>query len=89
MSLHPPYNSGSHDESRDRQAGFLVVTELWWRDHYNEITELGYKLRPRYHPQWQPSWLKSRKDFYAVEDGQPTIVRVAVFVFRSSVQSRR
>ena len=62
----------------NRQIGALVTTEQWWRDRYNEIAENGYQLRLRYHPSWQPSWLKSGKDFYTVEDGQPTIVRVAV-----------
>ena len=61
----------------NRQVGTLVATEQWWRDRYNEIAEHGYQLRPRYHPNWQPSRLKSGKDFYTVEDGQPTIVRVA------------
>ena len=68
----------------NRQVGTLVTTEQWWRDHYNEIAEHGYQLRLRYHPNWQPSWLKSGKDFYTVEDGQPTIVRVAVITFFSS-----
>jgi hypothetical protein len=86
MPLHS--NSRSHGESRDRQAASLVVTEKWWRDrHYEKrLTELGYKLRPRYHPQWQPSWLMCDKEIYPVEDGQATIVRVTVHVFRSSVQ---
>ena len=62
-----------------RQVGALT-TEQWWRDRCIEIAEHGYQLRPRYHPNWQPSWLKSGKDFYTVEDGQPTIVRVAVII---------
>jgi hypothetical protein len=64
-----------------RQVGALVTTEQWWRDRYNEIAEHGYQLRPPCHPIWQPPWLKSGKDFYTVEDGQPTIVRVIVIVF--------
>jgi hypothetical protein len=83
MSLHSPHNTDAYNEPRDGLAGTLVMTEQWWRDRYNEIADHGYKLRPRYHPKWQPSWLKSGKDFYAVEDGQPTIVRVAAFIFRS------
>ena len=62
----------------NRQVGALVTTEQWWRDHYHEIAERGYQLRPRYHPNWQPSWFKSGKDLYTLQDGQPTIVRVAV-----------
>ncbi|KAH9023964.1 hypothetical protein EDB85DRAFT_2075234 [Lactarius pseudohatsudake] len=44
----------------------------WWRDHCNDIADRGYRLRPRYHPQWEPSWFNKGKDFYTVEDGQVT-----------------
>jgi hypothetical protein len=84
MALQPPHNANTFHGPRGRQAGTLVMTERWWRDRYDEIAEQGYKLRPRYHPQWQPSWGESGKTFYTVEDGQPTIVRVVAFVFRSS-----
>jgi hypothetical protein len=72
----------------NRQVGTLVTTEQWWRYRYNEIAEHGYELRPRYHPNWQPSWLKSGKDFYTVEDGQPTIVRVAMIIFLLSLRKK-
>ena len=75
---------GSATTAPKRQVGGLVTTEQWWRDRYDETAEHGYQLRPRYHPNWQPSWLKSGKDFYTVEDGQPTIVRVAVIIVFSS-----
>ncbi|KAI0274565.1 hypothetical protein BGY98DRAFT_1098863 [Russula aff. rugulosa BPL654] len=65
-----------------RQVGTLVTTEQWWRDRYYEIAEHGYHLRPRFHPDWQPSWLKSGKDFYTVEDGQPTIMRATMDAIR-------
>ena len=52
----------------------MVMSEEWWRDRYYEIEANGYTLRPRYHPRWEPSWTKARKDFYTVEDGQATIV---------------
>jgi hypothetical protein len=63
-----------------RLAGTLVKTEEWWRDHYYEIERHGYKLRSRYHPRWQPSWIGSKKDFYKVEDGQANIVRLSYFL---------
>ena len=75
--------TGNAATAPNRQVGGLVATERWWRDRYNEIAEHGYQLRPRYHPNWQPSWLESGKDFYTVEDGQPTIVRVDVVIFFS------
>jgi len=64
-----------------RRAGTLVKSEEWWRDHYYDIERLGYKLRRRYHPLWEPSWVKSGKDFYSVEDGQATIVRLSCFPY--------
>jgi hypothetical protein len=66
---------GSEAPTRTRRTGTLVKSEEWWRDNYHKIEMRGYKLRPRYHPLWEPSWIKSKKDFYSVEDGQATIVR--------------
>ena len=51
-----------------------------------------YILRPRYHlnyhPNWpryypnrRPSWKRSGKDFFAAEDGQPTLVSVVCLAF--------
>ncbi|KAI0284426.1 hypothetical protein BC826DRAFT_1056327 [Russula brevipes] len=54
--------AGNTSVYRNRQAGTLVMTERWWRDHYREIAQNGYRLRPRYHPHWRPSWYKSGKD---------------------------
>ncbi|KAI9451008.1 kinase-like domain-containing protein [Lactarius psammicola] len=71
-------NNIAYNEPNDRQAGTLVMTERWWRDRYNVISERGYRLRPRYHPQWEPSWSKTGKDFYTVEDGQATILRATM-----------
>lgn len=70
-----------HSEPPDRQVGALGVTEEWWRDRYDEIAERGYQLRPRYKPNWQPSWLESGKNFYSAEDGQPSKVRVATIIY--------
>ncbi|KAH9035414.1 hypothetical protein EDB84DRAFT_1269482 [Lactarius hengduanensis] len=57
-----------------RQAGALVTTERWWRDRYSVISEQGYRLRPRYHPQWVPSWYTG-EDFYTAENRQATTFR--------------
>jgi hypothetical protein len=65
---HSGLTSGTDDD--------LFKSEQWWRDRYNDIYDRGYQLRPRYHPNWVPSWKALRRDFYDVEDGQPTIVSV-------------
>jgi hypothetical protein len=67
--------------SRSRDIGTLFDSELWWRDQYRAIEGQGYILRPRYHPDWRPSWERSGKDFFTAEDGQPTLVSVVYLVF--------
>ena len=34
----------------------LDLSEIFWRDQYDWLLKSGYKLRPRYHPNWAPSW---------------------------------
>ena len=57
-----------------RAIGDLVTGEVWWRDRYSDIESLGYRLRSRYDPNWQPSWKASGQDFFTAEDGLATIV---------------
>jgi len=45
----------------------LDPREIWWRDRYNQLSNRGYVLRPRYSPQWVPSWKTSKKE--TGEDG--------------------
>ncbi|KAJ7782445.1 kinase-like domain-containing protein [Mycena maculata] len=35
--------------------------EQFWHDHFNWLKECGYLLRPRYHPDWVPTWIKDPK----------------------------
>ena len=84
----PPNSNERQGESLIRQRGTLVKSEEWWRDHYYDILERGYKLRPRYHPRWVPSWNESKKDFFSVEDGQAIIVRSMVFPARLQVPAQ-
>lgn len=71
-SLSTPQNYARQD---GRTIGTLHMSEKWWRDQFYDLKSNGYELRPRYHPDWVPSWSGSGKDFFAVEDGQPSIVR--------------
>ena len=34
----------------------LDEDEIFWRDRYHFFKSRGYILRPRYHPNWEPSW---------------------------------
>ncbi|KAI0363364.1 hypothetical protein BV20DRAFT_975753 [Pilatotrama ljubarskyi] len=40
------------------ELGKLTSGECWWRDHQIWLAERGYMLRPRYRPDWEPSWKK-------------------------------
>lgn len=42
--------------------------EIYWRDHQKWLLECGYRLRPRYQPDWTPSWEKSGKPSTLCED---------------------
>jgi len=56
--------------------GGPLISEKWWRDRYHVLEKRGYRLRPRYHPDWVPSWKKSRKGFRTAEDGVLSLVGV-------------
>ncbi|THH21616.1 hypothetical protein EUX98_g8325 [Antrodiella citrinella] len=47
----------THVHGLYKGLGQLHPSEILWRDRYVYLLEHGYKLRPRYHPQWRPSWL--------------------------------
>lgn len=38
------------------KAATLDPEELRWRDRQRFLADKGYMLRPRYHPDWVPSW---------------------------------
>ena len=69
----PQFDAGQSRQTI-RTIGTLFKNEEWWRDQYYDIHNRGYELRPRYHPNWQPSWIRLGSDFFTVEDGQPSIV---------------
>jgi serine/threonine protein kinase len=60
----------------------LDELEFFWRDHQKWLEKCGYKLRPRYKPDWQPSWLAideqgktiELKQWYQCEDSLMHIV---------------
>jgi hypothetical protein len=39
------------------KTGALLPAERFWRDHQPWLEERGYMLRPRFHPNWKPSWV--------------------------------
>ena len=57
------------------KPGELDQDEVWWRDHQVWLQERGYVLRPRYRPDWVPSWSDGKRSYYECEDGQRLPVR--------------
>jgi serine/threonine protein kinase len=49
----------------------LFETEIFWRDRQKWLEDRGYMLRPRYRPDWKPSWLGSGMLALQSEDGIP------------------
>ncbi|KAJ7153503.1 hypothetical protein C8R43DRAFT_1002273 [Mycena crocata] len=49
----------------------LSNLECFWRDYALWFKERGYLLRPRYQPGWEPSWVKSGKEYWFAEDSIP------------------
>ncbi|KAF8844597.1 hypothetical protein BDN67DRAFT_962981 [Paxillus ammoniavirescens] len=59
------------------EDGQLSEPEVWWSQHYEWFKDNGYLLRPRYAPDWTPSWRGTNKNWFLCEDG-----RVAKFASR-------
>ncbi|KAF9461620.1 kinase-like domain-containing protein [Collybia nuda] len=46
----------------------LTEYELWWSARYSFFLKNGYMLRPRYKPDWKPSWVGTNLDPIDCED---------------------
>jgi hypothetical protein len=64
---------------RERRPGALSPPEVWWCKQYQWLKAQGYLLRPRYAPEWVPSWDGSQRDPFTCEDGQVLEVRLRKF----------
>ncbi|KZT21725.1 hypothetical protein NEOLEDRAFT_1164431 [Neolentinus lepideus HHB14362 ss-1] len=52
--------------------GCLLPYEVFWRDHQQWLSTRGYMLRPRYMPDWVPSWTSNGRERLSCEDGKST-----------------
>ena len=57
------------DRQARRHHRTLLAHETFWRDHQVWLAERGYMLRPRYKPDWQPSWEGEGQAWRGHEDG--------------------
>ncbi|KAJ3556600.1 hypothetical protein NM688_g1940 [Phlebia brevispora] len=60
------------DQDQEPQCGALRKHELWWRDSQKWLEDKGYMLRPRYQPEWVPSWEGNGRRHLLCEDGAAT-----------------
>ena len=63
------------------EPGGLRPYESWWVERQKALEQAGYMLRPRYHPDWKPSWAGTHKDHDRFEDGQVLRVRFDILLF--------
>ena len=59
---------------RRETPGAINSLERYWRRHQKWLEKSGYMLRPRYKPEWVPSWTGTKRDYSEYEDGQMTFV---------------
>lgn len=58
----------------------FALVEYYWRDRQQWLEQCGYMLRPRYKPDWVPSWQGTKKHSYDCEDGLILQVCLELFV---------
>jgi hypothetical protein len=58
----------------ERRQREIDTHEEFWRDHQPWLKQQGYMLRPRFAPDWVPSWKDNQKYRFDCEDGQPLSV---------------
>ncbi|KAL6300712.1 hypothetical protein BKA93DRAFT_828879 [Sparassis latifolia] len=51
-----------------REGLYALHDEIFWRDRQPYLDDHGYVLRPRYHPDWSPSWQGTNMDIMFCED---------------------
>ena len=64
----------SHKYTSDKLPWGLFADEYQWVKMQPWLAQQGYMLRPRYHPDWIPSWLGTGRDEGGFEDAAPAPV---------------
>ncbi|KAG2336273.1 hypothetical protein BDR05DRAFT_896916 [Suillus weaverae] len=59
---------GPESRPTETPSSNLRQAEVWWSRHYEWLEGCGYRLRPRYKPDWIPSWQGTSQNMYACED---------------------
>ncbi|KAJ7112949.1 kinase-like domain-containing protein [Mycena epipterygia] len=56
------------DDSLSASRPYLYPNEEFWVDNQPFLLAQGYQLRPRYHPEWVPSWTLKTNFYQEYED---------------------
>ena len=60
-------NNSDNDDGEDNMKGRSFF-EMSWTKKYDFFLHHGYELRPRYSPEWEPSWKTNEKPPQQCED---------------------
>ncbi|KAG1753331.1 kinase-like domain-containing protein [Suillus lakei] len=69
-SLRAQKERAAFGAEHERRSGALSPDETWWSQQYQWLRGQGYLLRPRYAPDWVPSWEGSKRVASDCEDRQ-------------------
>ncbi|KAN0140572.1 Protein kinase-like domain containing protein [Lactarius tabidus] len=67
-----------------KKLGEIGGPETWWVERQQALQQAGYMLRPRYHPDWTPSWAGTDKLPLKFEDGHRQLRRLCMDATRIS-----
>ena len=83
-TTHPPHQGEAWQRAREMLAFGSIQRpppeeldnrEIWWCNRYEQLKARGYILRPRYAPNWIPSWKNDeKKDWADCEDSKQMAV---------------
>ncbi|KAK7691417.1 hypothetical protein QCA50_004816 [Cerrena zonata] len=76
--------------ARDTERGrwSLLSWEVFWQERYVFLKEHGYQLRPRFAPNWTPSWIGTNYDPFFCEDSILSMKHIIVDATRISDGAR-
>lgn len=66
----------------------LLSYEAFWRERYEYLKARGYLLRPRFQPEWTPSWLGTNRHPTYCEDSIRSMVRRTAY-HRSNPRAKK
>ncbi|KAF8874749.1 kinase-like domain-containing protein [Infundibulicybe gibba] len=73
----PSTQRKTRQELNDRRYPKIInKNEIIWRDRYNFFLERGWELRPRYRPDWKPSWAGTSTNPVDCEDSISNIISI-------------